>query len=117
MTDIKLNATTWDIEFDGVDIELVDLHEEIKQSVQVALKTGLGEWMYDTQAGTGYIGIIMSKNPHLPAIEAEFRRVINGVEGVKTIDNIELSLEKQTRVLTAYITVTSIYNRSLQIVV
>lgn len=117
MVDIALNTSDWDIEFDGVNISTVDKHEEIKQSLIIVLRMGLGEWMFDIQAGTGYLGFILIKNPYLPAVEAELRRAASTVEGVKEIKNVTLDWDKPARHLTAGITAISIYNRELQVVV
>ncbi len=116
MSDLKLDSTH-DLHFTNGKLSLISKQDQIKQSVYIACKTLLGTWMYDLSAGVSYIGLIMVRNPSYPTIEAELRRVISGVDGVKVIDSIDFTYTQANRNVVADITLTTIYDTELHVII
>jgi len=107
--DIALNSTGDDMAYEAGSLSTVTEIDEIKQSLLIALRTGLGEWMFDTSAGVAYRGIVRTSAPKWPAVEAEIRRVCGGVDGVTKITSVRFDHNRATRSLTIYVDVRTIY--------
>ena len=108
MRDLKLD-TDWDLAYENGDLVIIEDNDVVEQSMKVALLTHVGEWAYDTDAGTAWIGQIMGANYRPEAVEAEIRRVILGVTGVKEVTEVVLDLNTTTRELTVTVYATTIY--------
>ncbi len=81
--------------------------ESIAQGIRRALNTYLGEWFLDTSLGVDWRGRILVKNPNSALIADEIRTVVQGVVGVRSVTNINVSLNKSTRALTGSFTAVS----------
>ena len=116
MVDLKLDETTHDLTFENNDLARIgatddeqDKLEEVAQSVKIAFKTQLGEWMMDTEAGFPYLQQAFVDNPDMGALQAWVRAVATSVEGVDRVDKVELSIDRTTRKLSGYAEVRTIY--------
>jgi hypothetical protein len=109
MKDLKLNKTSWDLEYTNGDLVIIEDQDVVEQSIKIALLTNLGEWTYDTEAGTGWITQIMGKNSTEGVVEAEIRRVVLGVDGVTEVTDVEIDLDAVTRSLTVTARVATIF--------
>jgi hypothetical protein len=105
MVDLKLDANH-DIYLEGDDLALVgatddpmDKIAEVAQAVLVTLKTQLGEYAWDTEAGFPYLEMAFAKNPDLDTLAAAFRAVVSAVDGVNQVLTVDLSVNKITREL------------------
>lgn len=70
----------------------------VAQCIATALQLWAGEWYLDTSAGTRYQTQILGNNTS-GLYDAEFRRVILGVQGVTQLLSYSSSLNRAARVL------------------
>jgi hypothetical protein len=82
MIDIKLDVTDHDVALENYDFQLVDLAEQVGQSIRIRLLFFRGEWFLDTAEGVPFYEDIFVKNPNLGAIDAAIKERILGTEGV-----------------------------------
>lgn len=105
MADLYLNMTTWDAEVTGGKVREVNTDgtegvEEMKQRIAIAIKTHRGECYFNMDLGLPWTTEILVKVPNLSQITSLARRYILSIEGVESIRKLELSLDKQTRIMT-----------------
>lgn len=84
--DIELDSNG-DLSLTAEQLQLTSGAAEVAQRLDIALSVQLGEWFIDTTLGVRYFddgtaGSILVKNPDIPAIVAELKAIIVGVEGV-----------------------------------
>lgn len=109
-TDFALDQAAWDIYLDETgDWAKVTGAKEVAQRVAVALKTHKGEWLFDTDLGLDYRGVIMVRNPDIPQITGLIRALINSVEDVTGIKQLRLDYDGSARKLGVSGTITTIY--------
>lgn len=103
MVDLKLDDNH-DIYLEGDDLALVgatdedlDKIAEVAQAVLVAMKTQLGEYAWDTEAGFPYLQEAFVRNPDLDGLKAKIRAVVSAVENVNRVLSVELTFDKITR--------------------
>ena len=80
----------------------IDTVNRVRQAIRCRLQTVQGEWYQNPDIGVPFFGEVTVKNPNLVTLKHLFTSVIAGVDGVKTVDSIDLSFSQGTRVL--YIT-------------
>jgi len=115
MTDLLLDETD-DLAYVDGDLVVVgatddpeDRLAEIRQSLQIAYRTGLREWAFDLSAGIAYRGVIRTAAPNWTAIEGEFRRVGEAREGVTRVAEVIFDHDPDARTLSVTIRVETIY--------
>lgn len=91
---------------DGV-IQVVDELEALRVRIDAALQVIKGE-LQDPNIGVDYFGIVMSNTP-IPLKIQEICRVINSLEGVKSVTYESSMLNKLTGTLTVSLTIHSVY--------
>jgi hypothetical protein len=90
-------GSSWDLLYEGGDLVTISDDDEIKQSLKVALQTGLGEWAFDTAAGVAYRGGWRTRPINNVLIQADVRRVCLGVAGVVRVTAVEVTADSLTR--------------------
>jgi hypothetical protein len=60
----------------------------------------LGEWFLDKRLGVPYFKHILIKNPDLGLVRSLYRRILQGVPTVASIERLVLTLDKGKRELT-----------------
>lgn len=75
------------------------------QGIRQRLSLFKGEYFLNLREGIPYFQSILVKNPNLPLIKSLIRQAIFTYPGVLSVDKIDLSLDRRTRVLTATFTV------------
>ena len=80
----------------------IDTVNRVRQAIRCRLQTVQGEWYQNPDIGVPFFCEVTVKNPNLVTLKHLFTSVIAGVDGVKTVDSIDLSFSQGTRVL--YIT-------------
>jgi hypothetical protein len=72
----------------------------LAQRIDCALRTVQGEWWLDPAIGMPYFTEVFKKYPDLTVLKQAFSTVIYGVQGVTKINDLQLTLNRATRVLT-----------------
>lgn len=85
-----------DIALSAFDILATD---SIEQAIIIKLRWFLGEWVYQTEFGVDWFGKVLVKNPNGLLIRRIIEDTIMSVDGVNSVENLTLSLEKESRVL------------------
>jgi hypothetical protein len=104
--DIKLTAAH-DLDLDAGAGILVDGRARVAQGIRIALKLWLGEYFLDTTAGVPYLTSILIKQPNRATIEAILRRTIRSVNGVTSVDSLDINIDRQARTLSVTFTASS----------
>ena len=102
MYDIKL-AENGDIAIDKGDISLVD---SLKQSIEIKLRWFLGEWKFNPDFGIPYYEEIFTKQVSIERIEAIVEDALLVIDGISSIDAIDVSYYRQERRLSVHFAVT-----------
>lgn len=74
--------------------------DAVAQTVRNRICFIKGEWFLDAFEGTPYFEQIWVSNPDLSLIRAIFRKVIAGTEGIASVEEVTLALNRETRELT-----------------
>lgn len=99
MQDLKLTADG-DLDCSELDLQLVDGAARVAQQVRTALRTFLGEWEFDLDAGTPWFqSIIGIKGVSLTEVDNRLRARILGVADVLAIVSLSTTLDRETRQL------------------
>lgn len=87
------------IMLEGGGIARVDTGRYVVQLVRCKLQTLLGEWVLDPRKG--WVSLDDFKhNPDLFDLEMRAREIILGIDGVSSIDSMDLTLSKRLLTLT-----------------
>ena len=111
MTDLLLNSD-YDLAYEAGDLVTVTGHEETQQAIVQALRTGLGEWAFDTAAGVAYRNGWRVRPLANAVIDADVRRVILGVRGVARILAVQIEPDYDTRHVTVGVEVLTTYGQA-----
>lgn len=84
-----------DIALSRYDIAATD---SIEQAILIKLRWFFGEWVYDTSLGMDWFGKVLIKNPNSLLIRRMIEDTILSVDGVNSVENLTLSIDKVTRV-------------------
>lgn len=71
--------------------------ERVAQSIGIALRTWRGEWFLDRTEGVPYLDDILGKNKRDEIIEAVIRSEVLLVNGVTSIKQFVIEVDKPTR--------------------
>lgn len=91
------NPVHHDLRLTNGHLTFLEGHEAIAQKVKIRLWFFRGEWYLDQREGIPYWTRLFVKDPDLPALEAMFRRVIQGTPGIAIVDRLTLELDRATR--------------------
>jgi hypothetical protein len=89
-----------DLDVSGMDLNLIDGAEQVRQQLLIKLKLWQGEWFLDTEFGTPYLQKILGKQLTLSGAIAALRKSIFEVSGVRGIQSLDYSFSNLTRKLT-----------------
>ena len=78
---------------------VTDVASEVAIVLRNRFKFVRGEYFLDTRIGVPYFEAIFRKNPDVLLIRRVFRDIIMGVQGVKQIIDLKVSLVAKTRKL------------------
>lgn len=97
---MDLKLTDYDLDLTNGDLSFVDGRIAIAQDVTMALRTFLGETVYDQGAGVPYLQIIFrGKDPNLTSIRFILEQKILSRPGVLGVALETLALDVNTREL------------------
>ena len=83
--------------------------EACAQNVKTRLLLLMGEWVLDTGAGVPYLNDIMIRPANMPVVESIIKKTILDTEGVATLTDFRMAVDRETRQLNIQATVTTIY--------
>ena len=89
--------------------------DAIKQCVKTILLSFRYNWFLDEDHGINWHAYFV-KNPDVPVMEADIKRHILEVEGVSTLQNLELQLNTITRQMIITVRYTDIYGQSSTVI-
>ena len=100
MSDILLDNTTHDITIIEGNLFLTDGIQAKRQHVKQRLQFFAAEWFLDNSKGIPYIQQVLVKNPNPVIIDSLLKNTIITTPGFRQLDQFELDLQPDTRVLT-----------------
>lgn len=104
--DIWCDFTTGKFYMNKGDLVLTQGKPAILQAIDIAVNTFLGTYWLDSRVGVDYWGKILVKNPNSALINQSLRKVILGVLGVVSVQNISITVS-QKRVATIKYNITT----------
>lgn len=84
---------------DESDLVLVQGVQAIVQQIRVGLQVFRGRWKYDRNAGVPFIEAILVNNPDMRVVRAIFWTYLMSVDGVSSIEALDLRLDRAERIL------------------
>ena len=75
----------------------VEFTQSVIQAIAIRLRWFLGEWRINTNYGIPYYDEILIKNPSMALLDDRIRTEILSVDGVESIENLDISIDKKTR--------------------
>jgi len=99
MKDLKLTFDG-DLDCSGLNLSLIDEGERVAQQASVRMRTFLGEWEFDLDAGVPwYQKIIGIKGVNLNEVDSVIRSQILSVKDVLSILSLSMEFDSATRTL------------------
>lgn len=98
------------------DLRMTTSDEDVRQRLDINLQFLFEEWFLDTSVGIPYTQVIFESNFNdINALQTSFRNLIKDIEGVVTIDQLDLVLNRDERTLTITLKVNG--NVELEVVI
>lgn len=108
MPDIYIDPISEDISIESNKIRLTESNlEEVRQKVQIRLKTFREEWFMNADAGLPYFQQILNKGVTKNFIDAQIKSATIRTDGVINIVNFSSELDTRLRTYTATLTVST----------
>ena len=107
--DLAENIATGDLLLQNNDLTIIDNAERVAQQILITLRFWYGEWFLDTTQGVPYLEYILVKNPNENHIRQILTEAILSVEGVNTVDDMELDFDVRNRRMVVTYTATTDY--------
>ncbi len=102
MSDIALNSEH-DLDVTNQELSLVvdvvDDPEAIKQEMSIAMQFHRGEWPLNVLVGIPFLTQVFVKNPSIPGISSLFSRAARSVDGIVSIESMEIDFDSSGRSL------------------
>lgn len=105
VTNLDAPSQPGDLDLSTGDLLLTDGAEEVAQNIRIRLRFFQGEWFLDIRVGIPYFKHILVKSPNLDVVRFLFRKAIEDIPKVKTVERLDLTLDGNTRTLSAEIEV------------
>lgn len=103
-------SPTWDMTFGNGLSNYARDAEATAQAVKTRLQLLREEWFLDTSAGVPYLQEICTKPANLPLAQSLIKQTILDTEGVREIVSFDLSVSTETRRMSVYTQVRTIYD-------
>jgi hypothetical protein len=100
--------STGDLEIDGTDLVLVEGPDAVAQEVQVRLRWWRGGWFLDQSQGVPYLQRILRKGVTEAIVREVLREQIQLVPDVRSIDVLDVAIDRASRAADVTIELTSI---------
>lgn len=95
--DFAIDPLTRELLLVNGDLSWVSGADAIRQDVECALRTFVGEWFLDESVGVLDFETVFAKSPDLDAILARFRSKIASRVGIKQVTAISVSFDGASR--------------------
>lgn len=86
--------------------------KEVSQNVVTRIKSFKNDWFLDTDFGIDWFNILGNKSNE-ETIKNELNRVTANTDGVRVIKNIELDLNRQSRVASVIINYVDVFDQDI----
>lgn len=97
--DLAMDMATGDLVLHDGDVLLIDNAERVAQQILITLRFWLGEWFLDTKDGIPYLEYVLVKSPNLLHIRQIFTEAMEKVDGVKRVEEMNLTFDVKNRSL------------------
>lgn len=97
--DLAMDMATGDLVLHDGDVLLIDNAERVAQQILITLRFWLGEWFLDTKDGIPYLEYVLVKSPNLLHIRQIFTETMEKVDGVKRVEEMNLTFDVKNRSL------------------
>lgn len=97
--DLKIDPITRDVVIENDDFVLIDGLDAIRQELDIALHTFLGEWFLDTRIGMPWFQKILGAKPRLSVVLSIFRDAILKVNGILSVTDLNVVFDAPSREL------------------
>jgi hypothetical protein len=99
MSDLKLDDLTGDLVIENADLVLTTGSDAVRQHLLQRLRTFMGEWFLNLDAGLPYFQNILIKDPNLNAIDGVIKNVIIDTPGVLELLSFDMNYDSSTQAL------------------
>lgn len=101
--------TEHDMTLDNRDIRFTETDEDLVQRLTIHLQFLLGEWFLDTSKGIPYTQTIFESNANdMRGIYVLFRTEIKNIDGVEEINELNIDIDRDSRILTVSLKVNGV---------
>lgn len=97
---MDLKLTDYDLDITNGALSWVTGAAAVRQAVEMALRTFLGECVYDRNAGVPYLQILFKRGTSVAAVRFIFEQQILAVEHVAEVLELDPVIDPVTRVCT-----------------
>jgi hypothetical protein len=111
--DFGLDPLTGDLAIDGTELLIVEGGDAVAQEVQVRLRWWLGGWFLDLSQGVPYLQEILRKGVTEAIVREVLRTQIELVPDVRSIDVLQVEIDRATREAEVTLELTSIDGEAL----
>ncbi len=88
--------------------------EEIAQNVVTSLQSFKNDWFLDTEAYIDWFNLLSNINTE-EAAKQQIERTVLNTEGVSTLDELILEIDRENRKASIYLTYTDIFNATQEV--
>lgn len=104
--DLALDSSG-DLVLEVGDLKLLQGTDAIAQECRTALGLWVGEYPFDIELGTRWQQVLNVKGVTDAQLASEIRRVLLGVDGVRTVDSVQIARNTVQRTASVSVTVTT----------
>lgn len=98
--DLMMDLPTGELVLSNGDLALITGSDAVLQDIHRRLRTFLGEWFLDIEAGVPYYQDILKKNPNPQVVATVIQNAILGTLGVIELQEFDSQLDSTARQLT-----------------
>ncbi len=92
-------AGDWVLNDKGTDLVLVTGVDQLQQAIKIGIEIAAPFYPFDVEAGIPYFLEVFGENPDLSAIRTILEDFMLAFELVSSVDQLELTLDKEVRTL------------------
>jgi HSP20 family molecular chaperone IbpA len=93
------NPIAHDLHLVDGKLSFVEDEEAIAQHLRIRLQFFRGEWFADEREGVPWFEEILTKPSNLPLVRSILRKVVVDTPGISDVQDLSISLDRQTRTL------------------
>jgi hypothetical protein len=99
MSDLKLDDVTGDLVLENADLVMTTGSDAVRQHILQRLRTFMGEWFLNLDAGLPYFQDILVKDPNLSAIDGVIKNQIIDTPGVLELLSFDMDFDPSSQAL------------------